>query len=219
MIGAPDHYCYPGTRVLKNKANIQSESELDEAMNDYASIAWAILRASPPTRDLDFEYLADAHHYMFGRLFTWAGHLRNVNLSPAGIDGDYCPHGEVEERLEVLFGRLAEEDYLQGADDWDFCQRVAHYWGRLTDIHPFRDGNTRSQGLWVSALATQAGHELNWALIDPVVLRTARMSARQGYEAGLSDYLRERLLPPGANMAAPDFKGPASLSADKPGDV
>lgn len=211
MIAVSDRYCYPGTRVLVNKAGIEDEAALDEAMNEYASIAWAVIRARPAQRDLDYTFVSDAHHFMFGRLFTWAGQLRDVELSPAGIDGDYCRHADVEEGLELFFSELAAEDFLRGADEWDFCQRLSHYWGRLTHLHPFRDGNTRSQCLWVSALGTQAGHELNWAAIDPVQLRLARLSARQGFEAGLSDYLRERLLPSGSSMAAPDFQNGQTL--------
>ena len=43
-----DKYTYPGSGgVLVNRLDIRNASRLDEALNDYASVAWAALRREP----------------------------------------------------------------------------------------------------------------------------------------------------------------------------
>ncbi|MFT4187140.1 MAG: Fic family protein [Aeromicrobium sp.] len=203
-----DKYCYPGTGVLKNRLDIRNSETLDEVMNDLASVMWVLIRSHPETPSV--ERLFDIHRSMFGRIFGWAGELRTVRLSPAGFDRDYCPPNEVASRLEDLSAQLRDTDYLSGLDRWEFCVRLAEHWAEVTFIHPFRDGNTRSQSLWVSELAAHAGYELDWSRIDPLALRDVRLRSWNGFPMTLADYLFDRLLLVGAAPVAPRFDQPSS---------
>ena len=66
MAGVDDRYTIPGSGgVLRNKLGITDAHELDEAMNDFASLEWAVLLQQPIPDTLDFTYLAQIHRRMF----------------------------------------------------------------------------------------------------------------------------------------------------------
>lgn len=61
-------------------------------------------------------------------------------------------------------------------------------------IHPFRDGNTRSQSAYISAIAERAGHPIAWTAIDVPTLRNLRLVAVAGRHEPLAAYLRDHLV-------------------------
>jgi cell filamentation protein len=89
---------------------------------------------------------------------------------------------------------------LRGLGREEFAGRLAVRWGELSAIHPFRDGNTRSQSVYVSVLAARAGYGIDWARLEVARLRGLRITAIAGTEGPLASYLGEHLLrtsPPG----------------------
>ena len=48
---------------------------------------------------------------------------------------------------------------MSGRDE--FAEKAANVACELNNIHPFREGNGRTLLLFVEALATQAGHEID----------------------------------------------------------
>lgn len=191
-----DKYTYPGSGgVLRNLLNIKDADGLDHAVNDIVTANWAAMSRDLPGR-FDLNYLCSIHSSLFGDLFEWAGRHRDVELYAAGADLTYCLVDEMQARLDELFADLEVNNWLQGLDEWDFASALARVWGRLTYVHPFRDGNTRTQSFFVSRLAIAAGHPIDWDRIDVAVLRSARLSAAKTFTVGLEDYLRDRLLDP-----------------------
>ena len=56
---------------------------------------------------------------------------------------------------------------LRGLDHETFVAELAEIWGELNVIHSFREGNTRTQFVFFSQLAEQAGWKLDPALFAP----------------------------------------------------
>lgn len=189
-MSADDKYTYPGSNgVLKNLLGIRDRHRLDEAMNDYASAAWAALIQDLPESP-DFDYLCHIHRTMFEDLLPWAGELRDVDVEAGGTGVVYARPHFLGNGIEDLFGQLRSEDYLAGVpESTEFAGLLADRWGYLTLIHPFRDGNTRSQSLFVSQLARRAGHPISWSRVDVDQLRDLRLAAMSGQEPRLARYL------------------------------
>jgi len=195
-----DKYTYPGSDgVLVNRHGIREHGRLDEALNDYASAAWFDLRRQAAPEPPGFEYLQTIHREMFAPLLDWAGELRTTDAQATGVGIAYARPAYIEESLRTLFDRLEREDFLVGLDSSTFADRLADRWGELSAIHPFRDGNTRSQSAYVSAIAQRAGHPIDWHRVDVPTLRHLRLVAIAGQHEPLAAYLRDRLVsPPGA---------------------
>ena len=189
-----DKYTYPGSGgVLVNKLDIHDAARLDEALNDYASIGWNALRREPIPEPPDFNYLAAIHRRLFEKVLPWAGQLRDVDAQATGIGVPYCRPDYIENELFTLFNQLRAEDYLVGLDRWEFADQLAEHWGTLTAIHPFRDGNTRSQSVYITSLALRACHPIDWQIIDVDRLRELRIKAVIGSSKPLAKYLCDRI--------------------------
>ncbi|WP_434178876.1 Fic family protein (plasmid) [Clavibacter michiganensis] len=191
-----DKYTYPGSGgVLINAAGIRDHAQLDEAMNDVASFVLAKIYTEPVPARLDLEYLRGIHVRMFGDLLPEiAGRIRDVDVQATGTGIPYCRPDFIEANLDTLFRKLEREDYLTGLDADTFTKRLADRWGELSAIHPWRDGNTRSQSMYVAVLAQRAGHPIDWARIDVDELRHHRLQAIAGTDRPLADYLRAHLI-------------------------
>ncbi len=205
-----DKYTYPGSGgVLINAAGIQDRDTLDAAMNEVSSIALAKIREEPIPARPDFEYLRRIHIRMFGDLLPdIAGKIRDVDVQATGTGIPYCRPEYIDANLATLFSKLAREDYLTGLDADTFTDRLADRWGELSAIHSWRDGNTRSQSIYVSAIAERAGHPIDWERVDVDELRTARLYAVAGNDRPLAAYLRAHLLEGSEAGATPQAPGP-----------
>ena len=100
----------------------------------------------------------------------------------------YALEANIEAGLRDVFGTLRRSQYLAGLNSSDFFPQLANSWGYLTQIHPFRHGNTRSQAAFIDRLAVRAGHPIDWTVIDVRELRNRRLRAITRPDA-LSEYL------------------------------
>jgi cell filamentation protein len=182
-----DKYTYPGSGgVLVNAAGIRDQDLLDAAMNDVASITMAEVRAERVPDRPGYEYLRSIHERMFGDLVPGiAGRIRDVDVQATGTGIPYCRPEYIEANLTTLFRKLEREDYLAGLDTDTFAERLADRWGELSALHPYRDGNTRSQSTYVSAIAERAGHPIDWERV---------LYAVAGNDRPLAEYLRTHLV-------------------------
>lgn len=132
---------------------------------------------------------------MFSRLFEWSGQIRDVNTVAGNTGIFYARPRVIGEGLGDMFRRLSEDLVLFSTrDPEEFAARLANHWGYLSQIHPFRDGNTRSQSLFVSNLARVAGHPLDWRNLEVEALRNARLSTMQGGERALTEILLRSII-------------------------
>ena len=66
-----------------------------------------------------------------------------------------------------IFGRLAAADRLRGLNREQFIGKVAEFLADVNALHPFREGNGRTQRAFFSQLAHDAGHHIDWVRMDP----------------------------------------------------
>lgn len=97
--------------------------------------------------------------------------------------------------LEGIFADLKAENYLKQLDLDAFALRAGHYLGEINAVHPFREGNGRTQREFIRTLALAAGHRLTWAGLTPDENNTAsRVSYATGDSSALAALIRKRLL-------------------------
>ena len=166
------YYCYPGTYVLRNKLNIIDADELKSAEREITSLRTAQLMIEPLEGGLDFEYLKRIHTFLFGDIYEWAGKIRSVNISKGN---QFCRCEFIEEQMSQIMRKLADENYLYGLDKEKLAERLAYYIGEINAIHPFREGNGRSQRMFIEVLALRNGYHLDFALISNEEMLEASM--------------------------------------------
>lgn len=89
----------------------------------------------------------------------------------------FCCPEHIRGQMDRLFTALERDRCLSGLDAADFSGRTAHSLGTLNAIHPFRDGNGRSQTAFLLLLARRAGHPLAMARFEPDAFRAAMIAS------------------------------------------
>ncbi len=157
-------YCYPGSHVLRNKLNIKDQTELEAAERAITSVKASQASVERIEGGFDFEHLKRIHKFLFGEIYEWAGTVRTVNISKGN---QFCLAEYIEPQINELFEKLKRENYLKDcADKAGLGKRLAYYLGEINVIHPFREGNGRTQRMFIEYLAYNAGYRLNFMNIS-----------------------------------------------------
>ena len=99
-------------------------------------------------------------------------------------DGSIVTH-RVVSNSAAIFKRLAQNNLLCGLARNDFIAALVDLYQRTNELHPFREGNGRTQRVFLSQLAENAGYDLDFTAVDPDELMIATIYAAQGIEAPL----------------------------------
>ena len=102
-----------------------------------------------------------------------------------------------------VFGRLAREDYLRGLGRAEFVDRLTALLADVNALHPFREGNGRTQRAFLAQLARDAGYRIRWAAMDAEVNVAASAAAHRGDNTLLRAMLEELVEPHGHAAPAP----------------
>ncbi len=131
-----------------------------------------------PKGVFDAAHLKSIHRHLFQDVYEWAGRTRDerVQLSDGTIasepflrkfDGElFLPGPFIAGDLRRITGRLRDEDYLRGLGREEFSRRAGTLLVELNGVHPFREGNGRTQRVFVSELAREAGHPLDFSCVS-----------------------------------------------------
>jgi cell filamentation protein len=183
-----DPYVYPGTRVLRNTFNIKDARELDRMERLLVR-----QRASEdvPTGDFDLAHLQAIHHHLFQDVYDWAGQVRTVEINKGGdqfMFRQYIGNGMVD-----VHRRIVGADYFKGTTREAFAGEAARILGDVNHVHPFREGNGRTQLLYLQHLSAVAGHRLVLRHIDPGAWLAASRRANIADYVPMAEVIREAL--------------------------
>jgi cell filamentation protein len=180
----PDPYCYPGTDVLKNKPGLMSTEALDEF-----ETVMSFMRSEEPLPHgrLSATHYRAIHHHLFKDVYTWAGRYRTVRLTKN--DSVFCYPENIPAEMTAVFAWLKEHQFLRGLTAQAFASSAAHFLAELNAIHPFREGNGRTQLTFLALLADHAGHPLDLDKLDPDVTLQAMIASFRGNERRLAEVI------------------------------
>jgi cell filamentation protein len=137
-----------------------------------------------PAGALDYDHYCALHHHLFQDVFVWAGKIRTVRIAKAG--SAFCYPDHIDREMRALFDALARDDCLRGLDGSSFAVRSAHCLAELNAIHPFREGNGRTQLTFLVLLAEHSGHPLAMDRLVPAEMLDAMVTSFAGDETPLA---------------------------------
>ena len=182
-IDSTSNACYPGTLVLINKLGIRDGQELDELETAITTVRASEWLSAPKNNSFDFEHYKDIHRYLFGDLYSWAGELREIDISKAGTN--FCSFAEIEQTASAVFARLKRLNDFTGLSKNDFVERLVDFYCVTNYLHPFREGNGRTQRTFITQLSRNAGYSIDFSLADKDELMIATIQSAQGVKDGL----------------------------------
>lgn len=173
-----ERYCYPHSDVLMNRLGIRDAEELKKAEREITSVRLANTRVHKIKGNFDLQHLMDIHKYIFQDIYDWAGEIRWVNIAKGNM---FCNYPFIEANAENLFRKLKQEKYLKETSENDMPLRLAYYLSEINVIHPFREGNGRTQRLFIEYLAEENGYSVDFSQVtsDEMIRASAEAFACQ----------------------------------------
>ena len=188
---ADDAYCYPGTDVLRNKAEITNAEDLDAYEGELSTLRSIEILENPIAGQFDLIHLQRIHLALFQDVYDWAGKIRTVDISRG--NSRFANVRFIESAANDIFNKLARENWLKGLDAVALSKRLAHYLSEINALHPFREGNGRVQRIFISQLSQSAGYQLDYSDLEQEQIYQAMELAFNGDESILAELILERL--------------------------
>lgn len=148
-------YCYPGTNTLINKLNITDEYELFNAETELTLIRLRELQNTPIEGQFDFQHLREIHYYIFQDIYEWAGEVRKVEIGKGNL---FCTTACIPSYAASVFGKYYSQCYANKDNHKDFIEVFADNYGDLNALHPFREGNGRTQREFARLVCLKCGY-------------------------------------------------------------
>jgi len=188
---ADDTYCYPGTDVLRNKAEITNAKDLDAYEGELSTLRSIEILENPIAGQFNLAHLQRIHLALFQDVYDWAGKIRTVDISRG--NSRFANVRFIESAANDIFNKLARENWLKGLDADALSKRLAHYLSEINALHPFREGNGRVQRIFISKLSQSADFQLDYSDLEQEQIYQAMELAFNGDESILANLILERL--------------------------
>ena len=194
-----DPYLYENSHVLKNKLDIRTQEELDDAEADYVVYRLKDLAMNPMPGEYNTEHLLKMHQYIFQDLYEWAGEPRIIAIYKeedvlGGMSVEYSDPFDITKDIHFILADMRQKPWNEmdrKQATTEFCDSLARLW----KVHPFREGNTRTTITFCCQYADEIGLRINRELFEKNsrYVRTA-LVAYNAYFADGSDFSKKEYL-------------------------
>lgn len=177
--------CYEGTSCLINKFDIKDETVLKELETTITLTKITEYSLNPLFNTFDVQHYKEIHKYLFGDIYDWAGEYRTVDMSKKGTI--FAEAENIENLMLNCFKRLNDKNLFQGLNFDDFIDEFVDFYCVTNMIHPFREGNGRTQRVFLTQLINENGYDIDFFEIDTDELMIATIQSANG----VTDYLKD----------------------------
>lgn len=189
-----DPYLDPDTGILRNLLGLRTQAELDTAESSLSFLRTSQLYGSPVSGRFNLDHLRAIHKRLFGDLYEWAGQIRHVEITKGTTNFARCL--AIESAARQLFRGLASEHFLHGMEADEFSRRAGYYLGEINVLHPFREGNGRTQREFIRELAEQSGYRIDWSAASQNSMVRASIDAYHGNPDTMARLIRQCMQAP-----------------------
>jgi cell filamentation protein len=205
-----DPYLDPATGILRNRLNLRDQVALDRAEADLTMHRRLEMISKPVRVTPDLQGLQAIHRQLFADVYDWAGEVRTVDIRKGahGGGGFFMPMSRLESGAGFAFQELADEKQLRGLPRDRFVLRLAHHYDQVNYLHPFREGNGRTQRIFWSQVAAGAGYDLDWRVATAEQNNDASRSAMEDRDfTGLRKMFDDVVRPASGAPLTPELVG------------
>lgn len=187
-----NEYCYPNTSILKNKLNITNDDDLYKAESELVAYQITNLIQNPIKGDFDFEKLKAIHKRLFEKIYDWAGIPRTCAIAKKDL---FCLPQYIDNYAIDIFSKLRNENYYINYDYNSTLNLLVNLFSDINALHPFREGNGRSQREFIEELAKVNGIDLDLTKVDKIDMIIASHESINGDYEKLTEIFYENSEP------------------------
>ena len=185
-------YCYLNSDVLINKLNIKNDKELFEAEREFVMYRAAMLIDSPQKGNFDFEHLKAIHKHLFQDIYDWAGKPRNCNIAKTNL---FCLAQYIDNYSSDVFNNITSNNYYITLSYENKIIALAELFADINALHPFREGNGRTQREFINGLAKINGLKLDFTKVKEKEMIIASSESANGNMQKLFDMFQKIAIP------------------------
>jgi len=163
----PDSYKYidldytytdPKTGILRNLADITEPDVL--LFFESGAVAKRIQELyEKPIKIKGADSLLSIHRHLFQDVYSWAGEKRKVEISKAGKQ--FFPTTHFDNAFRFIDTLISDYKNISKEDKLQIAEKLAEILDNVNYLHPFREGNGRTQREFLRLLASEKGLTLN----------------------------------------------------------
>jgi cell filamentation protein len=112
-----------------------------------------------PIKIWGIDSLFEIHKHLFQDIYTWAGKKRKVEISKNGKQ--FFPTTHFDNALRYIDQLISEFKKIPNDDKRQLAHKLAEILDNVNYLHPFREGNGRTQRAFLRLLASEKGLTLN----------------------------------------------------------
>lgn len=163
-----DIYLQDNSNVLKNKLGITDEAALDTAESMMVRTRMALLYNSGFS-DFSPIGVCKLHKILFGDVYEWAGKYREINIQKresilAGKSVWYSNWDNIDKDLNSAWDKINAVGWKSLTHE-DFAKEIAHLFPLIWQVHPFREGNTRTTVMLIALFVEHYGYYFDYELM------------------------------------------------------
>ena len=156
----PDYtYTDPETGVLKNLVNATDDATMLLVESGMVANRIAELQTNP-IKIQNSSTLLDIHKHLFQDIYRWAGEIRTVEISKQG--NPFFPLAYFHNAFAFIDTLIAEYRRVRVTDTPALSRKLAEILDAVNHLHPFREGNGRTQRMFIEYLALSAGYRVDF---------------------------------------------------------
>ncbi|MFO8062598.1 MAG: Fic family protein [bacterium] len=159
---AHDNFFYPGTNIPQNKLNIKDTELLEEIEKESMDRVYKLFLTEFP-KQYTAKYLDNIHEEIFGKIYTWAGKYRNVDLEKGNTRFANCQYIP---KLMREWENFLREIQSHNHNKHELAYKLSVISVEFNAIHPYRDGNGRTIRFLLDQLAVQHEYQTIWSNIN-----------------------------------------------------
>lgn len=164
-----DLYLIDNSKVLKNLLGITDEVELDVAEAELSRANMMLLYENGFS-DFSSNGICYIHKELFGDVYEWAGQYRKINIQKrekilAGKSVWYSNNEDIEKDLETAWKNINAVEWAKLSKE-EFAKNVTRLFPAIWQVHPFREGNTRTVVMLITFFVEHHGYYFDQELIS-----------------------------------------------------
>lgn len=118
--------------------------------------------------ELSVDYLKYIHKYLFQDIYDFAGEFRKIDFSKHEkiLNNDSVAYGEsktLNESLEYDIAKEKEKNY-KDMSIVEVIKNITDFTSNIWQVHPFREGNTRTTAVFIEKYLISLGYKVNNSL-------------------------------------------------------
>ncbi len=151
-------YTDPKTGTLRNIADLTDPADL--LFFESVVVAKRIQELyDKPIKIIGADSLLSIHRQLFQDIYTWAGKKRKVEISKAGKQ--FFPTTHFDNAFRFIDTLISDYKKISERDKLQIAEKLAEILDNINFLHPFREGNGRTQREFLRLLALEKGLTLN----------------------------------------------------------